>query len=275
MNSLSRWKSNLWNRRAASTAAALLVILISSSTALESQDLPYGCPSAAEVEVVRLLNEARASLGLRPVVLDARLVASAQLHSADMATNDFYDHVGSNGSRFSDRILAQGYPSPLGEMIAAAYIAPASVVNAWIASPPHYQLLTHPSATHVGTGYAFSRYAMYRHFWTVNFGRSSAAPQPAGADCGGVAFRRGDANGDGAVDIADSIQTLNHLYGRVASACRDAMDSNDSGVLDVGDPIHLLGYLFGGGPSPAQPFTSCGQDSVGRDMVGCAAYAGC
>jgi hypothetical protein len=50
-------------------------------------------------------------------------------------------------------------------------------------------------------------------------------------------FRRGDANADGAVNLADALFTMNHLFrGGDAPACPDAADADDTEGLDIGDP---------------------------------------
>ncbi|MDO8559659.1 MAG: hypothetical protein Q7S23_01295 [bacterium] len=85
---------------------------------------------------------------------------------------------------------------------------------------------------------------------------------------GGISFRRGDSNTDGAVDISDSVNTLGYLFtggGRVD--CADAADANDSGDLDISDPIFTLGWLFLGTTDPPAPgpFTP-GSDSTLDDL---------
>ncbi|PYJ06583.1 MAG: hypothetical protein DME25_06315, partial [Verrucomicrobia bacterium] len=44
-----------------------------------------------------------------PLAMNAKLLASARLHSGDMLTNDFQGHNGTDGSTFDQRITAQGY----------------------------------------------------------------------------------------------------------------------------------------------------------------------
>ncbi len=90
------------------------------------------------------------------------------------------------------------------------------------------------------------------------------------------AFRRGDANGDGTVDLSDAVATFGYLFlGGQAPACTDAEDADDSGVLDVSDGIFTLGYLFGGTSAPPLPGpTACGPD-VEADDLGPCLYPAC
>jgi hypothetical protein len=67
-------------------------------------------------------------------------------------------------------------------------------------------------------------------------------------------LHRGDANGDGAVDISDAMRTLLYLFhGSARPYCLDAADTNDDGSVNISDPVSLLDYLFSGGPKPASP----------------------
>ncbi len=97
----------------------------------------------------------------------------------------------------------------------------------------------------------------------------SAGPAPAVEPGGLVTFVRGDANGDGRLDISDAIQKLKLLFhGSPGFPCPDSADSDDSGEVDVSDPIHDFVYLFLGGPPPAMPFPSAGPDPT-PDGLGC------
>ena len=73
-------------------------------------------------------------------------------------------------------------------------------------------------------------------------------------------FIRGDANGDGVVDISDPTTILNHLFEGQCSCTNGACDSNDDGNVDITDAIYLLTFLFSGGPPPPPPFPLAGKD---------------
>ncbi len=89
------------------------------------------------------------------------------------------------------------------------------------------------------------------------------------------AFRRGDSNSDGKVDISDSLRTLAFLFlGAQPPNCNDAADSNDDNRLDLSDTVYGLSFLFlGGAPLPDPGGDDCGQDPT--DSIGCASYPGC
>ena len=84
-------------------------------------------------------------------------------------------------------------------------------------------------------------------------------------------FIRGDTNEDGVINVADVIQSLNHLFIIVTPPpCLDAHDFNDDGSLDISDPITGLAYLFSGAAPPPPPFPGCGVDPSTPDSLDCA-----
>ncbi len=98
---------------------------------------------------------------------------------------------------------------------------------------------------------------------------------------GGAAFRRGDANDDGAVEISDAIFVLTFLFARGREpSCLDAADANDSAAggatgIDIADAVYLLTYLFSRGAPPAEPFEACGHDRTGGTQESCRMFSGC
>ncbi len=74
-------------------------------------------------------------------------------------------------------------------------------------------------------------------------------------------FMRGDANGDGQIDISDPIKILFQLFLEPEPpTCADSSDANDDGELDLSDVLTLLGYLFLDGRQLPPPFPGPGVD---------------
>ena len=96
----------------------------------------------------------------------------------------------------------------------------------------------------------------------------------ASLSVGAEDFRRGDANGDGAIDLSDSVRVLFGLFGGERLPCEDAADLDDSGVLDLSDAIYGLAYMFLGGPAPLSPGLACGFDPI-SDPLGCDRHPPC
>ncbi len=78
----------------------------------------------------------------------------------------------------------------------------------------------------------------------------------------GPLFRRGDADGNAAIELTDAVSLLNYLFtGGVKPACLDAADFDDSGEADISDAIANLNFQFLGGEQPSTPGpANCGED---------------
>lgn len=90
-------------------------------------------------------------------------------------------------------------------------------------------------------------------------------------------FLRGDADGNGAVTIADPLFVLDFAYtGGAEPGCLDAADMDDDGLVNgVADALFGLGGLFSGGPPlPAPGMFDCGIDPTDDDL-GCLAFENC
>jgi lamin tail-like protein len=97
-------------------------------------------------------------------------------------------------------------------------------------------------------------------------GSSNSAPAQAVAQ---AEFLRGDANGDGRVNVNDMIVTLKVLFqSEPPPPCEDRLDADDSGVVDLTDPLSIGAALFRNGPTIPSPFPTTGPDPT-LDEVPC------
>lgn len=141
----------------------------SSQPALGSAD------SAFADQVIALTNQERIANGCPSLRRNELLTQSAQYHTIAMAEQDFFDHVGADGSQLSDRVLAAGYDyTMVAENIAAGLRTPAEVVAGWMDSPGHRRNILNCELREIGVGfYEISpdpgSYS-YRFYWTQNFG---------------------------------------------------------------------------------------------------------
>jgi hypothetical protein len=90
------------------------------------------------------------------------------------------------------------------------------------------------------------------------------------------AFRRGDVNADGSLDISDPVYFLLWHFAGSGSApsCLEAADTNADGELNLTDPIRVLLWLFQGGEAPPAPGpNTCGR--VEKALLGCDSYPAC
>ncbi|MBI4605494.1 MAG: right-handed parallel beta-helix repeat-containing protein [Planctomycetes bacterium] len=97
----------------------------------------------------------------------------------------------------------------------------------------------------------------------------SGAPPPPPPPPPPAPFVRGEANGDGDIDVGDPVALLLVLFRGAAPGCPDALDADDSGNVDVTDAVYLLRFLFLGGPAPPAPFPDPGTDPTEDDPYEC------
>jgi hypothetical protein len=91
-------------------------------------------------------------------------------------------------------------------------------------------------------------------------------------------FLRGEANGDGKLDLSDAVFIFGFLFlGTVEPGCREALDANDDGAIDLSDAIGILGHLFLGSPptlpgmgvcEPLEASATFGCEGSSRGCVG-------
>jgi len=123
-------------------------------------------------EMLDLVNGIRADRGIAPLRLNAELNQAAYDHSYDMASNDYFDHTGLNGSTFSERAIAAGYTgSPRGENIAAGNSTVANTFNQWLNSTGHLNNMLNSNSNEMGIGHAVFNGSRYTHYWTQIFGK--------------------------------------------------------------------------------------------------------
>jgi uncharacterized protein YkwD len=112
--------------------------------------------SSSEASLLQTMNGVRASHGLAPLRLDARLLRAARGHSADMLHRQYFAHGSVAG-----RALAHGARGPVfGEDLAWGTGATAQwVVDHWLASPSHRAVLLRAGFRRVGIGISFGTFA--------------------------------------------------------------------------------------------------------------------
>ncbi|MGI5248867.1 CAP domain-containing protein [Actinacidiphila glaucinigra] len=119
-------------------------------------------------QIVRLVNEERASAGCRPVTLEERLTEAAQDYTDVMARSGVLSHTGPDGSTMAGRVEAAGYQwSTLGENIAVGQRTAAAVMDAWMNSEGHRANILNCSFEQIGVGVNTSSNGPW---WTQDFG---------------------------------------------------------------------------------------------------------
>jgi hypothetical protein len=94
-----------------------------------------------------------------------------------------------------------------------------------------------------------------------------ANAEPEGGTPAEGNFIRGDASGDGRVNVVDMTLSLKMLFQSVAlPPCRDRVDADDNGQLNVSDPIFTGASLFQDGPIFPPPYPAAGKDPTADSL---------
>ena len=110
-----------------------------------------------------VMNEERATAGLKPLAANTQLRRAAQKHSLQMVRDSFFAHVSPAGNTLMARVrqgttyLRGALNFALGENIAygSGHLStPASTVQGWMNSPPHRKNMLNRRYRHVGIGVA-------------------------------------------------------------------------------------------------------------------------
>src|SRR5262249_27575271 len=144
--------------------------------------------AAISRRVLELTNQARAhahrcgnaafppapALTLGQPTLD---LAAAE-HSQDMASHEYMDHTGRDGSTPGIRVTRAGYKwKAVGENLASGILSPEDVVNGWLGSPHHCENLMTARFTEMAVAYAVNASSNGGIYWTQLFG-TPAPPDP-------------------------------------------------------------------------------------------------
>jgi uncharacterized protein YkwD len=133
--------------------------------------------SGAQLDVdlaLKLINDYRASNGLKALRLDPKLTAAAKVHARDLAKTDRISHYGSDGSSPWDRVKRAGYTAKIAaENVGTGQASLQEVFKGWEQSPGHNRNLLLPGAKDMGIALIADPKTEFKTFWTLIVGSSS------------------------------------------------------------------------------------------------------
>jgi uncharacterized protein YkwD len=152
---------------------ALTAALIMGNLALAAH------AGGAEDAALAAINAQRQQAGCAALQPNPALQAAAQAHASAMATQDFFDHRGRDGSTMRKRIEAAGYRwRQLAENIAAGQTSAGEVVDVWMKSPGHRKNILNCSLAETGLAMVYQAddqpvsghsYPFF-YYWVQTFG---------------------------------------------------------------------------------------------------------
>jgi uncharacterized protein YkwD len=154
-------------------------VTVSAQTAYPNRSTEATCLNAQEKQFLTLINNYRASKGLKALKASKSLNISSYTHSLDMAKRKYFSHdtklplpAGQSGAKFTNRMSDAGYTYSTykGENIAAGYSTAQAVFNAWKASSGHNANMLNGKYTVIGIGLSTVSGSPYTNYWTTDFG---------------------------------------------------------------------------------------------------------
>lgn len=124
-----------------------------------------------ELEVLRLVNLERATIGLPALAEHTALTQAARRFAQDMAVHNLTSHIGSDGTTPTIRMEQEGFiGTPWTEAASVNRPTPADVLDGWKKSPRHRDIIFDRTATDIGIGYIFSEGREYTHTCVIDLG---------------------------------------------------------------------------------------------------------
>jgi uncharacterized protein YkwD len=183
-------------------------------------------------QVIDLVNDHRASLGLRRLAVSPSLSRAAEWKALHMANLDYFAHSDPDGRTAFQRAHDCGYPSSyIGENIYLNVRSPDAAVAGWLASPGHRTNIE--TARYAATGVGVALAADGRLLWVQKFGDViDAATAPAGV----TSPTSGEPTGNVAPRaVADSVQMRRDRV-RLVRVLRNDADPD-------GDRLRVVGVV--------------------------------
>lgn len=136
----------------------------------------YYVPQYA-ADMLELVNQKRCEADLVPLVLNDALSAAAMRHAIDMSVHNFYDHVGSDGRTYRQRIRLAGYTGKkLGENIHSGTDNAITAFETWWTFIPARVNILDPEFREMGIAYTDRETSQYQQYWVQTFGARDTTP---------------------------------------------------------------------------------------------------
>lgn len=142
----------------------VFTVLTTSYLPVVAQANDYDCYAE---EMLALINEARSSVGIAPLILSIELMDVATIRAKEITR--VFSHTRPNGQKFSSLIRDGKYTC--GENIAAGYATVSETFEQWMNSTGHRANILREDYTELGVGYFYEPNSQYKHYWVQIFRR--------------------------------------------------------------------------------------------------------
>lgn len=216
-------------RAVLAVAAALLAMIIAPAAALADCEPHPGWATSRQdqaAEVVRLVNEHRASAGLPPLGASVSLTKAALWKARHMARYDYFDHddpAPPVARTWSDRMTACGATGAArAENIAYGQRTAAEVMEGWLDSPGHRANIESTQYGFIGVGAATSAAGVTYWAQTFSSAEQDGGPNPPPVPRADAVTTREDTAAQFAVLANDSDDAAEWLHVAAVDLARAA-----------------------------------------------------
>jgi uncharacterized protein YkwD len=129
-----------------------------------------------EQQVINLVNHERTSRGLTPLKRSEGLTNAARYQAADMSQDNYFSHdtMDRDGGKLVKKCgpwdrIANYYSGAIGETVGAGYQFPEDVMQGWMNSAGHRNIILNPSTRAIGVGY-YQGGGDFHSYWVQDFG---------------------------------------------------------------------------------------------------------
>lgn len=164
---------------------SFMALVLTGFTSAWATDAPQARNTESECELtdqqqemLALVNEARSELrqcgdqqfdAAGPLAWSCKLEAAADMHSKDMAENDYFSHTSPSGANIQQRVSDSSYAwQAVGENIAAGHLSSSAAIEGWLESPGHCRNIMSDAFTEMGMADATAdeSESNYSSYWT-------------------------------------------------------------------------------------------------------------
>ncbi len=130
-------------------------------------------------EIVALTNQVRESRGVQVLEQEGKLFTSSQHKADDMGLHSYFSHTSPNGEKLADFLIKSGYDyEAAGENLAVGFSSAEELIDAWIASPTHYNNLIDTDFQEFGVGLTAGSYEGHPVVYVAShFGSPKSLPE--------------------------------------------------------------------------------------------------
>lgn len=119
-------------------------------------------------EVLKLVNEERAAVGKKPLILNEKLCDAAMIRANEIVEK--FSHTRPNETDCFTILYEKDISfSSAGENIAGGRSTPSGVMDQWVNSKGHYENIISSDFTDIGIGYVYDPYNKYQYYWVQMF----------------------------------------------------------------------------------------------------------